>query len=144
MMIDAEGSEPFVLRGAEKLINRCHPILVIEINKFALDRYGFTSKDIFNWLSEHGYGWEAIQPGLVADPPQYDVIARHVPPKPTVMDQLLAPNKAWNGEQVEKLVLELASYCTNPIGTSRVRKALVGAKILPDRVLFWLKQKKHH
>jgi FkbM family methyltransferase len=76
MMIDAEGSELFVLQGALKTIRKHRPSLIIELNSGAMKRYGYSQEAIFDFLRGEGYTWHPIQPLMVADPPQYDIIAR--------------------------------------------------------------------
>lgn len=55
--IDVEGWEPNVVIGAEKTIERCSPIVVVEINDPALERCGFKSSDITDRFS----GWTATE-----------------------------------------------------------------------------------
>jgi FkbM family methyltransferase len=58
--IDVEGFELHVLRGAESTINKYKPVMVIEINDHTLKRTGVDRKDIFAWLTEHGYIYRNI------------------------------------------------------------------------------------
>lgn len=55
--IDVEGWEPAVLRGASETIKRCRPLVRIEYNKPALDRYGSSYSDI----EKHFSGWKWIE-----------------------------------------------------------------------------------
>lgn len=73
--IDVEGMEPDVLDGASELIKADHPILVIEINKDALARYGCTSALIYDFLEEYGYkAITTIPETATVYSPQYDII----------------------------------------------------------------------
>ncbi|HBE20261.1 MAG TPA: hypothetical protein DEG17_07890 [Cyanobacteria bacterium UBA11149] len=53
--IDVEGAELEVLRGAEKLLAQCKPVLLIEVHGFALPNFNASVKDLRNFLREHGY-----------------------------------------------------------------------------------------
>lgn len=52
--IDVEGAELGVLRGADKLITRCQPIIMFESGPG--DVLGYTKNDIFQWFAKHDYG----------------------------------------------------------------------------------------
>jgi FkbM family methyltransferase len=51
--IDVEGAELGVLRGGEKIINRCRPLLMFESGP--QDHLGYTKEAMFAWLSSHDY-----------------------------------------------------------------------------------------
>ena len=53
--LDIEGAELFALRGAEGIIARSHPTLLIEIAPKLLDRHGLSGADVGAFLDEHGY-----------------------------------------------------------------------------------------
>ena len=53
--IDVEGYEVYALEGAQATISRNSPIIQIEINKFALESFGFKKDAIDNWLKDAGY-----------------------------------------------------------------------------------------
>jgi FkbM family methyltransferase len=55
MKLDAEGSEPAVLRGAQNSIDRFRPFLILEINGIVLRDAGFSGRDIIEFLSTRGY-----------------------------------------------------------------------------------------
>lgn len=55
MKIDVEGYELNVLHGAEQVIDKFHPKMVIEINEIALKRQGTIPEDIVSWVVRHGY-----------------------------------------------------------------------------------------
>ncbi len=50
--IDVEGAEMFVLKGAEKTIQRCKPIIVFEHGLGGSDVYGTTPKQIFEFFTQ--------------------------------------------------------------------------------------------
>jgi len=52
--LDIEGYEWNALRGAEQTIQRCRPVLVIEINKNVVFA-GFTKQDFREWILSLGY-----------------------------------------------------------------------------------------
>lgn len=71
MKIDAEGFEVRVLRGARETIQRCRPILVIEVNKGALERQGTSEQELRKVLDDLGYEIFEDSMGL-----QYDIFCR--------------------------------------------------------------------
>ena len=52
--LDIEGFEPFALMGAKQTINRCKPIIAIEINK-SIENYGWNYEKIEKLLDSFGY-----------------------------------------------------------------------------------------
>lgn len=75
--IDVEGYEPKLLKGAEAVIMRFRPAMLIEINLECLSSQGFRSDHIYEILSSHGYSWKITEPD--ASPQQHDILA--LPPK---------------------------------------------------------------
>jgi FkbM family methyltransferase len=55
MKLDAEGSEPAVLRGAENSIDRFRPFLVLEINGIVLKQAGFSAGNVMEFLTTRSY-----------------------------------------------------------------------------------------
>jgi len=53
--IDAEGYELFILRGAEELIARQKPVVVVEQKPGHAKRYGIGDRDAVEWLKSMGY-----------------------------------------------------------------------------------------
>lgn len=53
--IDVEGSEVALLRGAERTIERFRPVLMVEVNPFALGRFGKTAAELVKLIGSHGY-----------------------------------------------------------------------------------------
>jgi len=53
--IDIEGAEMAALRSCEKIIKKCLPMLYIEINNEALDRFNTTIAEIEDALNSFGY-----------------------------------------------------------------------------------------
>jgi len=53
--IDTEGAELLVLRGASRLIERCHPVLFLEISPLNLKVYPYTHFDILKFLENNSY-----------------------------------------------------------------------------------------
>lgn len=76
--LDVEGYELNVLKGAEKIINKFHPKLVIEINEPALKRQGVTPDNITNWVCAHGYSVSVLY-HHEGDVPFYDIICIPLP-----------------------------------------------------------------
>ena len=53
--IDVEGAELEVLKGATNILNRWHPILVIEVHGFALPDFGTSVEEFRSFLQGFGY-----------------------------------------------------------------------------------------
>jgi FkbM family methyltransferase len=58
--IDVEGFELEVLKGASTLLSSSRPTLIIEIHPLQLKLSGGSEPVLFQFLKEHGYGWEVI------------------------------------------------------------------------------------
>jgi FkbM family methyltransferase len=71
--IDVEGYEVKVLEGAEKLIEKFQPQMVIEINEIAMQRQAAIPQDIVDWLAWHGYSSKILH--RHKDAPFYDILA---------------------------------------------------------------------
>lgn len=72
--IDAEGYELHVLRGAQALITKFRPYLVIEINKGALARAGSDYRDLLTLLQEWNYEIRDLPGGSLHRDEQLDII----------------------------------------------------------------------
>jgi FkbM family methyltransferase len=72
--IDIEGCELKFLRGAAKTIDKCKPVLVMEINHVALERQGDKPEEIYEWLRVHGYKTKIIQENCDIDSLMYDIL----------------------------------------------------------------------
>jgi FkbM family methyltransferase len=59
--IDAEGSEPLVLQGAEKTLQRFRPTLHIEVNKRSLNAGGFSTESVEGLLRSLNYDLYAVR-----------------------------------------------------------------------------------
>ncbi len=67
--IDVEGAEMLVLKGAEKTIKRCHPIVVFEHGLGGSDVYGTTPKQIFEFFEKCGMKISLMKNWLDKKPP---------------------------------------------------------------------------
>lgn len=52
--LDCEGYEAFALQGAEKLIARCKPCIVVEQKPGKAQKFGLKETEAVTWLQEHG------------------------------------------------------------------------------------------
>lgn len=55
MKIDVEGGEMGVLKGAEGILKKYHPIIIFECGKAGSSFYGTTPEMIFSFLHQYGY-----------------------------------------------------------------------------------------
>ena len=62
IQLDIEGYEWHALDGARQTINRCRPVIQVELRQFT-GRYGKTDQDIRDLLAEFGYVEVSQQPG---------------------------------------------------------------------------------
>lgn len=53
--IDAEGSEPRILAGADQLIGECRPTVACEVNSAKLAPLGHRAGEVFEFFARHGY-----------------------------------------------------------------------------------------
>lgn len=74
--LDVEGQEVKVLRGARDVIADNLPVLIIEVNKWALERAGDSEKELLNLIEDMGYEWRILQPQCKRGDEQYDIEAR--------------------------------------------------------------------
>lgn len=75
LKIDVEGHECALLRGAEKTIRGCQPVMLVEINHGALERAGDSAEKLLNQIRGFGYEIKRIDPGQDWNDPQYDILA---------------------------------------------------------------------
>jgi FkbM family methyltransferase len=84
LKIDAEGSEPRILAGAEHLIEKCRPTVACEVNPAKLGPLGHKADEIHEFFAAHDYQafvWvdsqKAFRPSN--ETPQGDVLFRPLP-----------------------------------------------------------------
>ncbi len=58
--IDTEGSELAILRGAQKMIMRDRPLILMEYNETNMRQCGVLKSDVSNFLTALGYIWEHV------------------------------------------------------------------------------------
>lgn len=61
MKLDVEGSEYFALLGSIMTINRCRPLMVLEINPGPMGRLGVTHDMLWDLLESLKYDWSSIR-----------------------------------------------------------------------------------
>jgi len=55
--IDTEGCELKILQGATNLIKKHSPVIIAEVNNFALEEMGTSKEEIFSYMYSLGYEW---------------------------------------------------------------------------------------
>ena len=136
--IDVEGYELRVLDGAEDIINKCHPTMVIEVNSKALDRQGTTPGAVLAWLENHGYDYSIMQENCGFTDPLFDILCLPAakPPETVSSAPAHAPNQTASAtpvvptltQEVEWHVDVLRQIANDsPQGKSRVHQYLVYA-----------------
>lgn len=73
--IDCEGFEFKILKGAKETLKRFKPILLIEMNSWALSQQDACYKDIYDFLIEMNYAWRIVQPECKGGDQIYDIMA---------------------------------------------------------------------
>jgi hypothetical protein len=56
LKIDAEGAEPAVVEGAERVLREMRPVVLCELNDILLDQAGTSSRALLDQFAELGYG----------------------------------------------------------------------------------------
>ncbi|MCX6998460.1 MAG: FkbM family methyltransferase [Kiritimatiellaeota bacterium] len=74
--LDIEGHEPLALRGAEGLLRRCRPVILMEFSPGNIINIARTRpKDLLTFLRDLGYRWQVIGTGGQLDAPGDDAAA---------------------------------------------------------------------
>jgi len=60
MKIDTEGFELFILQGAKKMIQRDHPIILMEYNMINMKQCNVLKEDVNKFLTQLGYEWKPV------------------------------------------------------------------------------------
>lgn len=68
--LDAEGMELKILRGAQQMIEKFHPALLVEVTDDWLRRYGCSQQELLDWLELRDYQVTRMQ----TNPHQFDVV----------------------------------------------------------------------
>lgn len=91
--VDVEGSDFFVLQGADGVLTRSQPSLLIEISPPLLARHGLSGREIGAFLSERGYATYRYDAGRLAaaDPADMagDLVAVH-PRRAAAIESIVA------------------------------------------------------
>jgi FkbM family methyltransferase len=62
--MDIEGAEPYALQGMVKTLKRCHPVIVMEVNRYCLKSFfGKDTEDVWQPLTDLGYEISVIPDG---------------------------------------------------------------------------------
>lgn len=72
--LDIEGFEFKALQGFRRSIAKFKPLMLIEMNSFALSQQGSCYKDIYDLLLELNYSWRIVQPEAGGGSPIYDIL----------------------------------------------------------------------
>jgi FkbM family methyltransferase len=72
--IDAEGSEPDILRGGEVLIQEHRPVILLEVNHWALANQRHTLRDITFFMETNRYGMTILPERNNWDSAQYELL----------------------------------------------------------------------
>lgn len=73
--LDIEGWEYKALRGARDTLKNFRPLLLIEMNSWALSQQGSCYKDIYDLLLKENYSWRIVQPDCKGGDAMYDILA---------------------------------------------------------------------
>ncbi len=60
LKIDIEGGELPCLKGAEQLLRRCHPMIIVEVQGFSAKKAGWSVDELFSYLEGFGYEFFTI------------------------------------------------------------------------------------
>lgn len=77
---DVEGHELHALRGMERTIRRCKPLIFCEINRGALTDAGTSPEELISYVTSLGYSSDTVYPPTAtAADPQYDILFQPIP-----------------------------------------------------------------
>lgn len=91
--IDVQGAEMQVLQGAAGTIERCRPVLFIEVDDSALKSFGSSPEEVVTWLSRYDYSFHLIQAGKVAAIASSELPARVRQSASGYLDVLAVPSR---------------------------------------------------
>ena len=74
MILDCEGWELDVLQGAVETIKKFQPLMLIEINRVTLEKFGKKPQDILDFLNKLGYFCRNLYTNLPMEGEQYDIL----------------------------------------------------------------------
>lgn len=88
--MDIEGSEAFALKGMEHTIVRFRPKILMELNRPALERFGNTVDDVWNFFSKISYKLDAFKHWEETDPRPLESLQqlKHLCPSDSLIDIL--------------------------------------------------------
>jgi FkbM family methyltransferase len=72
--MDCEGMELKALLGAKETIKKFKPVMLLEINRGALERQRTSAEEIFLWLTTYGYSYRNIYKEQGLNDAQLDII----------------------------------------------------------------------
>lgn len=74
IIMDCEGMELDILKGGINTITSYKPNMLIEVNKGALERYGYNPKDLYNFLRKNGYFYRNLYKNESLEGEQLDIL----------------------------------------------------------------------
>lgn len=82
IIMDVEGAEMLVFRGAEEVLANDHPLIICECEELLLNKFGHSSKELVQLLEKHGYqvANEMDPAERISFPFTGNIIARHHSP----------------------------------------------------------------
>lgn len=96
-----------MLRGAAATLRRFHPVVLIEINPKALERFGASSRDVVSELESHDYALYVLKRGVLA-PSLRRLVDDDLPTGENFINVVAVPRSRLGGSP-ERLGLKLPS-----------------------------------
>ena len=78
IVIDVEGAEMRVLRGAKSILGRFKPIIILEVHGDLLEKQNSSSKEVINYLLHEGYSVSNLTGGKINHPFTGNVLAKPI------------------------------------------------------------------
>lgn len=72
--LDIEGFEFRAIQGAVETIKRCRPVMLVEVNRYALERAGTSSDKLGKLITSLGYHIEITDKRIKWNDPQFDIL----------------------------------------------------------------------
>ena len=139
--IDCEGTEEYVLRGANKVISEYRPKLILEINDGCAKRYDSSADNIKKLLIEYGYIFKNIYDNEPMEGDQYDIMCWH---GDEVVKVLRESQEQFKPQPVKTISFKHMGNAGDIIFALSGMKTLCNAVGAKAKIFIWLDRPAHY
>lgn len=93
LKIDVQGAELQVLRGAIRMIEACHPVLLLEIDEAALAGFATHPAEVLEFVRGHGYSFHRLTRSGISPFAESEILSEVKGPPTTYCDVLALPDR---------------------------------------------------